>query len=198
MRLKSASEVKAEASTHTKKSEIRSSHQIKLDRLKSLPSRTQERPITAVQLQTVHHQEQMQLSDVQHAIAMILEHFSKHTIDMDLQTETGRFCSTCKGVKTSDQSEGSFKTCNDCITTKRKRRRTDKTEANLAKKKADSREGKGLCSSKKWCPGIDFTGDKKTCDTCIKLARALTKAKKEVQYSVPAYATNTTSAPDFL
>lgn len=73
-----------------------------------------------------------------------------------------------------------------------------KAEANLAEKKADNREKKGLCSSKKWCPSIDFTGGKKICDTCTKLARALTKAKKEVQYSVPAYAANTTSALDFL
>ena len=140
----------------------------------------------------------MQLSGLQHAIAMILEHFSKHKIDMDLQTETGRPCSTCKGVKTPDQFKGSFKTCNDRITAKRKRRRANKAEANLAQKKTDSREGKRLCSSKKWCPSIDFTGGKKTCDTCIELARALTKAKKEVQYSVPFYAANTTSAPDFL
>ena len=66
-----------------------------------------------------------------------------------------------------------------------------------AKEKPDSKEGKKLCSSKTWCPIVNFTGGKKTCDTCIKLARARTKARKEVQYSVPAYAKNTTSTPDF-
>ena len=126
-----------------------------------------------------------------------------HDINLNLQTETDadaatiRHCSTCKGSKTSDKFEASFKTCNECIAAKRKRRRISKAEANLAKKKADDREGKRLCSSKKWCQITDFTGGKKTCDTCIKLARALTKANKEVQYSVPAYAENTTSIPDF-
>ena len=146
---------------------------------------------------------QMQMSDLQHAITMSLEHCSKHTIEMDLQTETDtdtvttRYCSTCKGSKAADEFEANFKTCNECTAVKRKRRRISKEEAGLADKKADDREGKKLCSSKKWCPIADFTGGKKTCDACIKLARALTKARKEVQYSVPTYAGNTTSVPDF-
>ena len=145
----------------------------------------------------------MQVSDLHHAITMILDRFSKHTIETNLQTETDadaattRYCSTCKGSKTSDTFEASFKTCNECIAAKRKRTRISKAEANLAKKKANGREGKRLCSSKKWCPIADFVGGKKTCDICIKLVRALTKARKEVQYSVPAYAENTTSIPDF-
>ena len=173
MRLKSSSEVKAEASTRTKQSKIKFSQPIKLDRLKTLAithTKKDYHSSAIVDIAPQEEEKQMQLNDLQHAIAISLEYFSKHTIDMDLQPETGRLYSTCKGVKTSDQFEGSFKTCNDCITTKRKRRRTNKAEANLAKKKADSREGERLCSSKKWCPSIGFTGGKKTCDTCIKSA----------------------------
>ena len=199
MRLKSSSDIKVEASTRTRQSKISFNQQIKLDRIKTLAiTCTEGTDHSNAMIDSAPPEEedaQMQVSDVQRAITMSLEHFSKHKIEMDPQTETDadatatQHCSTCKKSKATDEFEANFKTCNKCIAIKRKRRRT--------KIKADDTEGKKLCSSKKWCPIADFTGGKKTCDTCIRLARALTKARKEVQYSVPACAENTTSVPDF-
>lgn len=55
MRLKSSSEVKAEASTRVKQCKIKFSHRPNWTALKHWPSRTQRRTITAVQLWTAHH-----------------------------------------------------------------------------------------------------------------------------------------------
>ena len=83
---------------------------------------------------------------------MSLEHFSEHTIEVNLQTETDadtaatQHCSTCKRSKATDEFEVNFRTCNECIAAKRKRRRTSKEEAGLAKMKANDRERKKLCS----------------------------------------------------
>ena len=264
MKLKTSSEVKIEASTRTKQSKIRFKQQINLDRLKTLAI-THTEKTNHSNSAPPEEDEQMQPSDLQQAITMSLDHFSKHTIEFqDIEHQPGpasntcslnkldygvirlimqylprkswqtilptvcadtryadtegremteekaketivrtkgwnteaattQRCSTCKCSKTPDKFEGSFKTCNKCLAAKRKRRRISKA----AREEPDSKEGKKLCSSKTWCPIVNFTGGKKTCDNCIKAARARTKARKEVQYSVPAYAMNTTSTPDF-
>jgi hypothetical protein len=208
MRLKSSSDIKAEASTRTRQSKVSFNQQTKLDRIKTLAiTCTEGTDHSNAMMDSAPPEEdaQMQVSDLQRAITMSLEHFSKNEIEMDPQTETDAdaaatpHCSTCKRSKATDEFEANLKTstCNKFIAIERKRRRTSKEEAGLAKIKADDKEGKKLCSSKKWCPIADFTDGKKTCDTCIRLPRALTKARKEVQYSVPAYAENTTLVSDF-
>ena len=173
MRLKSSSDIKAEASTRTRQSKISFNQQIKLDRIKTLAiTCTEGTDHSNAMMDSAPPEEdaQMQVSDLQRAITMSLEHFSKHEIEMDPQTETDadaaatQHCSTCKKSKATDEFEANFKTCNKCIAVKRKRRRTSKEEAGLAKIKVDDKEGKKLCSSKKWCPIADFTGGKKTCE----------------------------------
>ena len=116
MKLKSSSEVNAEASTRIKQSKIKFRQQIKLDRLKTL---------VITQTETGHNQaiadsappeeaEALAMDsdeELQRAISFSLEHFSKHTIEMDATEQdnntnisiapeaTAKHCTSCKGTK---------------------------------------------------------------------------------------------------
>ena len=195
MRLKSSSEIHTEAKNRSRQSTIEFTRQLAIT--DSAPPEMQE---------------QMQVAEVddelQQAIKLSLDHFSKHTIEMDTQGEDSgegtlnttaaatQYCSTCKRTANLAEFPAGGKTCTKCMTAKRKRRH--EKAVMLAEQKADDRHGKKLCSSKNWCPISDFTGGKKTCDTCNRLARAKNKVRKDVKYSVPEYAANNTSTQDFL
>jgi hypothetical protein len=208
MRLKPSSEVKVEASTRTKQSKIKFKQQIKLDRLKTLAiTQTEAGHNRAIADSAPPEEVEMLATDsdeeLQRAISYSLVHFSKHTIEMEATEQdndnstaseaTTKHCTSCKGTKAASEFTPGLATCNTCRARKKQRR-----GKNAKPTQHEVGADRKLCSSKKWCLVTDFTGSNKTCDNCIKIARALTVARRQRQYAVPGYAANNTSVPDFL
>ena len=141
--------------------------------------------------------------ELQRAISYSLVHFSKHTIEMEATEQDNdnstaseaatKHCTSCKGTKAASEFTPGLATCNTCRARKKQRR-----GKNAKPTQHEVGADRKLCSSKKWCLVTDFTGSNKTCDNCIKIARALTVARRQRQYAVPGYAANNTSVPDFL